>query len=105
MLQLLGNTPAPFADLAEFITAGPHLLLQGHALTIEGARYALSQFITPMSPKIFHNNLLKMMENVYHRADFRFVPSQWETSLQSNAVSHWLGTNLESALYHKAAYI
>ena len=26
------------------------------------------------------------------------VPSQWETSLQSNAVSHWLGANLESAL-------
>ena len=31
-------------------------------------------------------------------ADSRFAPSQWETSLQSNAVSHWLGTNLESAL-------
>ena len=33
------------------------------------------------------------------RADSRFAPSQWETSLQSNAVSHWLGTNLESALH------
>ena len=32
------------------------------------------------------------------RADFRFAPSQWETSLQSNTVSHWLGANLESAL-------
>ena len=32
------------------------------------------------------------------RADSRFVPSQWETALRSNAVSHWLGTNLESAL-------
>ena len=32
------------------------------------------------------------------RADFRLAPSQWETSLQSNAVSHWLGANLESAL-------
>ena len=31
-------------------------------------------------------------------ADSRFVPSQWETSLQNNAVSHWLGSNLESAL-------
>ena len=30
-------------------------------------------------------------------ADSRFAPSQWEMSLQSNAVSHWLGTNLESA--------
>ena len=32
------------------------------------------------------------------RADSRFAPSQWETSLQSNAVSHWLGASLESAL-------
>ena len=32
------------------------------------------------------------------KADSRFVPSQWETSLQSNAVSHRLGANLESAL-------
>ena len=32
------------------------------------------------------------------RADSRFVPSQWEMALQSNAISHWLGTNLESAL-------
>ena len=31
-------------------------------------------------------------------ADSRFVPSQWETSLQSNTISHWLGANLESAL-------
>ena len=32
------------------------------------------------------------------RADSRLAPSQWEMSLQSNAVSHWLGANLESAL-------
>ena len=34
-----------------------------------------------------------------HRADSKFAPSHLETSLQSNAVSHWLGANLESALY------
>ena len=33
-------------------------------------------------------------------ADSRFAPSQWETSLQSNVVSHWLGASLESALHH-----
>ena len=33
------------------------------------------------------------------RADFRLAPSQWETSLQSKVVSHWLGANLESALH------
>ena len=32
------------------------------------------------------------------RDDSRFAPSQWETFLQSNAISHWLGANLESAL-------
>ena len=31
------------------------------------------------------------------RAESRLAPSQWETSLQSNAVSHWLGAHLESA--------
>ena len=30
------------------------------------------------------------------RADSRLAPSQWETALQSNAISHCLGTNLES---------
>ena len=34
-----------------------------------------------------------------YRADSRFAPSQWETSLQSNTVSHWLGANLESSLH------
>ena len=34
----------------------------------------------------------------WFRADSRFAPSQWEMSLQSKTVSHWLGTNLVSAL-------
>ena len=34
------------------------------------------------------------------RAESRLAPSQWEMSLQSNAISHWLGANLESALYY-----
>ena len=33
-----------------------------------------------------------------HRDDSRLVPCQWEMLLQSNAASHWLGANLESAL-------
>ena len=39
--------------------------------------------------------------DIYHKADSRFAPSQWETALQSNTVSHWLGASLESALYHE----
>ena len=32
------------------------------------------------------------------------MPSQWETSLQSNAVSRWLGPNLESAKSFPSGY-
>ena len=32
------------------------------------------------------------------RADSRFVPSQWDTALLCNDVSHWQGASLESAL-------
>ena len=52
----------------------------------------------------FNNNLQSFhviprndMTGRYIRADCRFVLSQWETSLQSNTVSHWLGSKLESA--------
>ena len=34
----------------------------------------------------------------YPRANSRSAPSQWEMSLPSNAISHWLGANLDSAL-------
>ena len=34
----------------------------------------------------------------YIRADFRFAPSQWETALDCNVVSHWPGASPESAL-------
>ena len=33
-----------------------------------------------------------------YRADSRLAPSQWETALLCNDVSHWLGASLESAL-------
>ena len=36
------------------------------------------------------------------RAASRFAPSQWEMSLQSNILSHWLGANLESALFYSS---
>ena len=35
---------------------------------------------------------------ITHRAHSRFAPSQWETSLLCNDVSHLLGASLESAL-------
>ena len=36
----------------------------------------------------------------FYRADSRLVPSQWETSLYTNAVSHWLDANLKLALFY-----
>ena len=47
-----------------------------------------------------HDAMYSVSTLVCHRADFRFPPSQRVTSLQSNAISHWLGANLESALCH-----
>ena len=33
------------------------------------------------------------------RDQSRYVPSQWETSLHCNNISHWLGTNLDWSLH------
>ena len=44
------------------------------------------------------SNVGLFLEPYVFRADSRFAPSQWEPLLQSNAISHWLGTKLESAL-------
>ena len=35
----------------------------------------------------------------YIRDHYRFMPSQWETVLLCNDVSHWLGASQESALF------
>ena len=45
-----------------------------------------------------HSWPYKSLKMNYIRTDPRFAPSQWETPLQNNAVSHWLGANLESSL-------
>ena len=56
-------------------------------------------FISPMiMPARCRSALTQFTTSVLFRTDSRLAPSQWETSLQSIAVSHWLGANLESAL-------
>ena len=49
---------------------------------------------------IYKSALVVTVSCNHHRADFRLAPSQWGTSLQSNAVSHWLDANLKSALHY-----
>ena len=46
------------------------------------------------------SDMVKMACSIVHLGWFWFAPSQWEILLQNNAVSHWLGANLESALLH-----
>ena len=55
-------------------------------------------------PEMFKFRNMVFVENSVldiFKADSRFALSQWETSLQSNTVSHWLGANLESVLILK----
>ena len=48
--------------------------------------------------KMYLNDFNTLRLNDPYRADSRFAPSQWETALLCNDVSHWLGASLESAL-------
>ena len=54
----------------------------------------------PKSVHTTHISLViieKCAMTVVNRIDSKLAPSQWETLLQSNAVSRWLGANLGSA--------
>ena len=63
--------------------------------------YAASVIITMFNIKLYsiQNHNYKGRTLSIYRADSRFAPSQWETALLCNDVSHWLGASLESALY------
>ena len=55
-----------------------------------------------IAPKIYCKNGQSPRDHLarmYIRTDTRFAPSQWETTLLCNDVSHWLGASLTSALY------
>ena len=46
-----------------------------------------------------------VITDMIYRADSRFAPSQWETALLCNDVSHWLGPSLKSALIYDMTMI
>ena len=50
-----------------------------------------------MECQMLHMSICHSAGSVY-RADSRFAPSQWETALLCNDISHWLGASLETAL-------
>ena len=60
--------------------------------------YTLSLYTTP---RVHENRTVSRMEchNLMRiGVDSRFAPSQWETALLYNDVSHWLGASLELSL-------
>ena len=70
-----------------------------------GCRYIFRYLIIPIKARdlislsIYWDIVHMLISNKYtKKADSRLAPSQWETPLQGNAVSHWLIENLESAL-------
>ena len=56
-------------------------------------------YSTLMLLKPEHSRKQDQYNGCWCRADSRFVPSQWETELLCNDVSHCLGAILESALW------
>ena len=60
--------------------------------------HVIVNFYVQMHFPPFFTLTIQLPANVC-RADSRFAPSQWETALLCNDVSHWLGAGLESALY------
>ena len=69
------------------------LLCSGYRLLAQGSVINLAM---PIHQTFYLWLMLAITE--VRRTDSRFVPSQWETALLCNDVSHWLGANLESAL-------
>ena len=50
-----------------------------------------SQWVRYMMLRQDENPMVSLQCVMKYRADSRFAPSQWETSLKSKKVSHWLG--------------
>ena len=47
---------------------------------------------------------ISIMQQLFHRDHFVYVPSQWEM-LQCNTVSHWLGAYTKWSLFHRQSWI
>ena len=87
----------PWNRFARFI----HMFLSGYWTNLYGVFFVLLLTM----PIVILPGMYETLSVTCHtgrwinsKADSRLAPSQWEMSLQSNAISHWLGKNLESAL-------
>ena len=87
----LGHYPTKFFHFSCF-TFHTLLLLEGYFSR------TFSIDIHPRACGVRYGMFSVSLQSGQCRADPRFAPSQWETSLQSNAVSHWLDANLGATL-------
>ena len=69
----------------------------GHWCPPSGSIALISSTCTSLTVHVMITQCLGL--KTYIRAASRFAPSQWETALLCNDVSHWLGASLESAFY------
>ena len=72
-----------------------HNQWMGSIIILHKRQYDVSIWTTRIDVKFYCKNI---------RAVSRFVPSQWETVLLCNDVSHWLGASLESTLHMNVSY-
>ena len=104
--------------MAWFIFASIFNVLWFHEMGFQNKFYqnssSLSWFANGVSNFIKYHFCVKCYisccpASMCNRADSRFAASQWEISLQSNTISHWLGANLQSALCngcsHSVVYV
>ena len=95
-------------------------LIFNMGIAIPGKTVFLIETAPRTNMEIFPDQFRKLHSGVYYehivedhlswktiqlRADLRIAPSQWQMLLQCNAVSHWLGANLESALQLCGSFI
>ena len=91
-----GFTFAPWGTI--LVITWTIICYQPHLITLKLSVQEISFEIAKIP-----SNISYLLMNIYHpvikyRADSRFAPSQCESSLQSDTVSHCLGSNLKSAL-------
>ena len=85
-LECCGDITWTFILILEMIT---QVILPGHGFSCDHSNPCVTSIISVV--------FLTPIFNI-PRADSWFAPSQWEMVLLCNDISHWLSTNLESAL-------
>ena len=69
-----------------------HVIRSTHWSRLDDHPLDLLHATLRLKPALAHFTLEK---NRHYRADSRFAPSQWETALLCNDVSHWLGARID----------